>query len=80
MNEKNQLLSVIKKYDFALKELNLYLDTHPQCRRALSLFNQYKAKRERAVNEYTSKYGAITVLQNDERWSWTDDPFPWEGR
>ncbi|MBR0141574.1 MAG: spore coat protein CotJB [Ruminococcus sp.] len=80
MNEKNQLLSAIKKYDFALKELNLYLDTHPNCRRALSLFNQYKAKRENAMNEYISKYGAITVLQNNERWSWTDDPFPWEGR
>ena len=80
MNEKNQLLSAIKKYDFAIKELTLYLDTHPKCRRALALFNQYKTKRENAMNEYVSKYGAITVLQNNERWSWTDDPFPWEGR
>ncbi|MGN1036403.1 MAG: spore coat protein CotJB, partial [Ruminococcus sp.] len=24
----------IQHYDFALKELNLYLDTHPNCRRA----------------------------------------------
>ena len=31
MNERNILLGKIKKYDFTLKELNLYLDTHPNC-------------------------------------------------
>ncbi|MBR1592345.1 MAG: spore coat protein CotJB [Ruminococcus sp.] len=82
MNEKNRLLAVIKKYDFALKELNLYLDTHPNCRRALSLFNQYRANKDKAVNEYTSKYGSLTAEQNNnsERWAWVDDPWPWERR
>ena len=42
MNERQRLLNKIKKYDFSLKELNLYLDTHPDCRRALALFNNYR--------------------------------------
>ena len=47
MNEK-ELMMKIKKYDFALKELNLYLDTHPNCRKALELFKKYKALKEEA--------------------------------
>ena len=47
MNEKARLMRKIKEYDFALKELNLYLDTHPNCRRALALFKKYKDLRKK---------------------------------
>lgn len=82
MNERSMLFSKIKKYDFALKELNLYLDTHPNCRRALALFDKYRSIRDAAVSEYTSKYGPIVPEQsNDEQhWAWIDDPWPWERR
>lgn len=82
MNERNMLLSKIKKYDFALKELNLYLDTHPSCRRGLAMFRRYKGLRENALEEYTKRFGPITPEQteNTERWSWIDDPWPWERR
>ena len=80
MNKKKALLMKIKKYDFAMKELNLYLDTHPNCRRALALFRQYKQRREKAVSEFISEFGPITPEQSDNNahWSWIDDPWPWE--
>lgn len=82
MNERNMLLSKIKKYDFALKELDLYLDTHPNCRRGLAMFRRYKELRENALEEYTRRFGPITPEQvnNGERWTWVDDPWPWERR
>ncbi|SFW11476.1 spore coat protein CotJB [Ruminococcus flavefaciens] len=82
MNEQKMLLSKIKKYDFTLKELNLYLDTHPNCRRGLAMFHKYRKLRENAVDEYTRKFGPLTPEQvnNSERWTWTDDPWPWERR
>ena len=82
MNERNMLLSKIKKYDFALKELDLYLDTHPSCRRGLAMFRRYKELRENALEEYTRRFGPITPEQvnNGERWTWVDDPWPWERR
>ncbi|WP_294412762.1 spore coat protein CotJB [Ruminococcus flavefaciens] len=82
MNEQKMLLSKIKKYDFTLKELNLYLDTHPNCRRGLAMFQKYRKLRENAVDEYTRKFGPLTPEQvnNSERWTWTDDPWPWERR
>ncbi|NLT08058.1 MAG: spore coat protein CotJB [Ruminococcus sp.] len=80
MNEKKMLLMKIKKYDFALKELNLYLDTHPNCRRALSLFKQYKQLREKAMSEFVSKFGPISPEDSNDssHWTWVDDPWPWE--
>jgi spore coat protein JB len=80
MNEREILLKKIRKYDFALKELNLYLDTHPYCRRALSLFKNYKKLRSDCINEFTSKYGPLRPEDNDDyqHWNWIDDLWPWE--
>ncbi|WP_297956864.1 spore coat protein CotJB [uncultured Ruminococcus sp.] len=82
MNERNMLLGKIKKYDFTLKELNLYLDTHPNCRRALAMFRKYKELRSDAAEEYTRRFGPITPEQvsDSRRWTWVDDPWPWERR
>lgn len=82
MDAQKILLKKIKQYDFALKELNLYLDTHPNCRRGLSMFQKYKKLREEALNEYNEKFGPITPEQNNstQHWTWIDDPWPWERR
>ncbi|WP_028521348.1 spore coat protein CotJB [Ruminococcus flavefaciens] len=82
MNEKNMLLSMIKKYDFTLKELNLYLDTHPNCRRALSMFRKYRELRRDAVQEYNKRFGPLTPEQvtDTQSWTWVEDPWPWERR
>lgn len=82
MNERKALLDKIKKYDFAIKELNLYLDTHPNCRRALALFNRYVSLRKEAVDELVRRFGPIIPEQSNDpqHWSWVDDPWPWERR
>lgn len=80
MNERKMLLNKIQKFDFALKELNLYLDTHPDCRRALALFDNYRSIKQAAEAEFNQKYGPITPEQSNDsqHWSWIDDPWPWE--
>lgn len=80
MNTQTLLMDKIKQYDFTLKELNLYLDTHPNCRRALAMFQKFRMLREDAVREYNENFGPITPEQNTntQRWQWIDDPFPWE--
>lgn len=79
MSER-ELMMKIKKYDFALKELNLYLDTHPNCTKALSLFSKYKAMKKEAEKEYTEKFGPICPEQSDnpKHWDWVDGKWPWE--
>lgn len=80
MSERDELLMKIQKYDFTLKELNLYLDTHPNCRRGLAMFNKYKKLKMEAEREFNNLYGPLTPIQNNSttQWHWVSDPWPWE--
>ncbi len=78
--ERLELLRAIQRYDFAIKDLHLYLDTHPDCARALEYFHKYNQLRADAYAEYAEKYGPITPEQvkSKTRWTWVNDPWPWE--
>lgn len=68
-------------YDFSLYELNLYLDTHPNCQNALTYFKKYSALKNKAVQEYNRRFGPLTAEQlepNSTTWDWATTPFPWE--
>ena len=41
LHEKQRLMAMIRKYDFVLYELQLYLDTLPRCREALRMWKFY---------------------------------------
>lgn len=73
-------MQIIQKYDFALYDLTLYLDTHPRCREAMTLFAKYRSMREKAVEEYTKRFGPLTALQGstETKWDWGNGPMPWE--
>ncbi len=61
---------------FAIWELRLYLDTHPDDQQALALFNQL------CRNAPDPNY-ATTFLPNEgctSEWDWTQDPWPWNCR
>ena len=80
MTERDMLFKAIQQYDFALYELNLYLDTHPKCLKALEYFNKYNDLRRTAYNEYIKKYGPLVAKDNSSlsEWEWVDSPWPWE--
>ena len=52
MNRKAMLMKKIHELDFALHELNLYLDTHPTSLKAMELLKEYRKKRKMAVEMY----------------------------
>lgn len=80
MNDRRSLMRIIQKYDFALKELNLYLDTHPNCQRALAKYRKYLQLKNTAEDEFARKFGPINTEEviDMNRWTWVDDPWPWE--
>ena len=81
-NERQRLLLDVQKYGFAMWDLNLYLNTHPTDRNTMMIFDQYRNAYKRAVEEYQSKYGALSVSDastNGGYWSWNKCPWPWEG-
>lgn len=60
-------------HSFAAWEMRLYLDTHPSDTIALSLFQQMA--NNAGQPNYASTFATPTV---GGRWSWLDDPWPWE--
>ena len=76
----NDLLTAVQMYDFYLKELQLYLDTHPNCADALAAYNEYNDLRKKAYDMYLEKYGPLIPSQagGKERFSWVNAPWPWE--
>ncbi|MCQ2490828.1 MAG: spore coat protein CotJB [Ruminococcus sp.] len=80
MDTERALLKKIMQYDFTLKELDLYLDTHPSCSRGLAMFAKFKKLREAAAAEYNDKFGPLVPEQskNLRSWDWVSDPWPWE--
>ncbi len=81
MDNRAALVRRIHALDFALLELNLFLDTHPDCEEALYKRREYQAERMALIEAYESQYGPYVVTAKQvqgEHWSWVDGPWPWE--
>lgn len=81
LSERESMLLQVQAYEFALVEVGLFLDTHPNDQTALAYFGQYRELKHRAVSDYTRMYGPITMdhMDNDlSTWRWIDNPWPWE--
>ena len=82
MDEQTTLLEQIMAYDFALYDLQLFLDTHPSDENAL---RDYKMAHEQSDNlrkQFQSRFGPLTAryLPNTTCWQWINDPWPWDYR
>ena len=80
MNEKEQLMKKLQEIDFALTDLSLYLDTHPDCNEALADHKKLRAEREKTARDYEQQFGPLTAggTANTDFWDWTATPWPWE--
>lgn len=82
MREKDELLKQIYETSFAVVDLTLYLDTHPNDRKALEAFHEFKSRRMAALEAFEKKYYPLTVdgvTDNDKGWTWGNAPAPWFG-
>ena len=70
----------IRALCFVKKELELYLDTHPNCQTALDYFYRTVNELTRLTEEYENAVGPLTsggVVSTDE-WTWVRQPWPWQ--
>lgn len=81
-NKREELLFNILKFEFAMKELNLYLDLHPRDSEMIKLYNRYLMEEKKLCEEYEKTFGPLT-LDNmnmaENNWQWIASPWPWEG-
>lgn len=79
---KEALLHWIDMVSFAVNDISLYLDTHPQDQEALSYFANYSSLRRQAMEDFSKAFYPLTIdtaQDSQQQWDWALSPLPWEG-
>ena len=74
-------LRELQTVDFALLELNLYLNTHPGDMQAIQQFNQLAQKRQGMAQQFELQYGPLVNYGHSYSrfpWQWSETPWPWQ--
>lgn len=74
------LLGRVMALEFAVDELQLYLDTHPEDKKAIKIFDKYAAKSKVVRKQYEDKFGPLyrDEAVQDGYYAWIDNPWPWD--
>ncbi|MFU0824424.1 spore coat protein CotJB [Clostridium sp.] len=81
LSSRTELLRQIQQVEFALVDLNLYLDNHPTNKKAIEDFNEFQEEYMKLKKEYETRFRMFANFGNskaDPSWSWVDEPWPWE--
>ncbi len=84
-HNRETLMSRIMTVSFAINDLTLYLDTHPDCPNGLELFFNLTKERLQLLAEYAGNFNPLTqssmVTGNccENEYGWGEGPMPWEG-
>ena len=81
INNQAKMLTDIDSLEFALIDLNLYLDIYPDDKAAIELFNKYRNEQNELLHIYQNEYGPILLNSdslNNMPWMWNNKPWPWE--
>lgn len=82
MNETARILMQrINEASFAMDDVVLYLDTHPDDRDALNYYHYVVGMRKEAMDAYESQFGPLMpdAVTSDCKWTWMTEKWPWEG-
>ena len=81
MTEQQNMMYRLQVQSFILDDVRLYLDIHPDDKRALEYYEKYRRLKEQTEAEYVKSFGPLNSFQVNSatRWTWVDTPWPWEG-
>ena len=76
---REELMNQLMAYKFAINDMSLFLNTHPDDERALKYHNEYVCEFNKIKEEYERNYGSITFETEMDSWQWVSDRWPWDG-
>lgn len=78
--EIGRLLLKIYQYDFALNDLSLYLDLHPEDMDVYKIFKRYTEEQRKYIDMYEKKFGPMELDESDyNSYLWYEGPWPFIG-
>jgi spore coat protein JB len=77
-NSREMLMRRVQELSFAKVETELYLDAHPENKRALEYYRTILEQLDEAMTEYQNKYGPLFAegVVGDS-WTWAKGKWPW---
>ncbi len=77
---KNSQLEQIRALSFVKNELELYLDTHPNCPAALEYYEKTVDELDALTKLYEGEVAPLTAsgVNTAEGWTWIKTPWPWQ--
>ncbi len=77
---RSEMMKKVMEADFAAYDLQLYLDTHPEDEKALSMYTEMVRRAREAKQAYEAAYGPLTpdAAAGKKEWTWIRSPWPWE--
>ncbi len=76
--EREAYLYKIMELDFAINDLNLYLDLHPKDSKIYNDFKKYVEELKKIEKEYEEKYGPLKLMDTTgQSYNW-NEYLPWE--
>lgn len=81
MTDRCQALNTLSASSFAMYDLALFLDTHPDDAEALAAFQEARNRRKQDLNAYEKEYGPLMLdcCEDRNHWRFAEGPAPWEG-
>ena len=73
------MLKDIRCLKFAITDLGLYLNNHPNDRKATCLWQEYSNRLNDLENKYQRMFGPLSIYHPCNSWRWLEEPWPWEG-
>lgn len=79
-NKRDEMLYEIQMYMFAMKDINLYLDLHPDDTNLIKKYYEYRKKYDELKRKYESEYSPLCLndVENNTKWTWINNPWPWD--
>lgn len=81
-SDREEALLNLNQIQFAMHELNLYLDIYPNDANAMKEFRNLKNTYNNLLNDYENRFGPITVNSeylNNTPFAWSVSAWPWNG-
>lgn len=76
-SEQEAFLYKIMELNFAINDLNLYLDLHKENKEVFNVLIKYLEENKKLEKEYAEKYGALELSDLKENYSYLNNPWPW---
>lgn len=80
MENRESMLKNLQAYNFAAYDMLLYLDTHPDDKKAFEMFQSLVTKTRELIAEFEKAFGPLTAYGAAafDCFGWLASPWPWE--